>query len=53
MWSTTKGAGDAQTIQFMTFNNSKMYVLTVSTNLDDAAAAGLAQEMVSGWKWAA
>jgi len=53
VWSNTKDAGDAHTIQFMTFNNGKLFVLTVSTNLDDAAAAGLAQEFVSGWKWAA
>ncbi len=51
VWSITKDAGDAHTIQFMAFNGGKLYVLTVSTNRDDAAAATLSQQIVSGWKW--
>lgn len=52
VWSSTKGAGDAHTIQFMAFHNSKIYVVTVSTDLSEAKADALAQQVISGWKWA-
>ncbi|MFT3860112.1 hypothetical protein [Micropruina sp.] len=53
VWSTTKGAEDGHTIQFMAFNDSKIFVITVSTNRSDAKAADLAAQVLSGWKWAA
>ena len=53
VWSSTKGAGDAHTIQFMAFNGGKLAVLTVSSNRDETKAANLAQQVISGWKWAA
>lgn len=52
VWSHTKGAEKAHTIQFMAFNNGNMFVVTVSTNLADEKAAALAQQILSGWKWA-
>lgn len=53
VWSRTKGAEKAHTIQFITFNNNSMFVVTVSTNLDDTKADALAQQLIGGWKWAA
>lgn len=53
VWSHTKGAEKAHTIQFMAFSNGSLFVVTVSTNLDDADAATLAQQVIGGWKWAA
>ncbi len=52
VWSTTKGAGDAHTIQFMAFKDSKIFVVTVSSNLSTTKADSLAQQVISGWKWA-
>ncbi|HVK43538.1 MAG TPA: hypothetical protein VM429_01405, partial [Micropruina sp.] len=52
VWSTTKGANGAHTIQFMTFNDGKIFVITVSTNLGLAKADVLAQQILSGWQWA-
>lgn len=53
VWSRTKGAEKAHTIQFMAFNSDRMFVVTVSTNLTDAKAATLAQQVIGGWTWAA
>lgn len=53
VWSTTKGAEDAHTIQFMAFNSGNLSVLTVSSNRDASSASNLAQQVTSGWKWTA
>ena len=52
VWSRTKGAGDAHTIQFVAVNAGKLYIITVSSNSNETKAAALAQQVISGWKWA-
>lgn len=52
VWSRTKGAGDAHTIQFLAVNAEKLYIVTVSSNRSETKAGALAQQLISGWKWA-
>jgi hypothetical protein len=52
VWSVTKVAKNAHTIQFLAFARQKIYVLTVSTDLSRLKADDLAQSVVSGWAWA-
>lgn len=52
VWSRTKGAGDAHTIQFLAVNAGKLYIVTVSSNQSETKAGALAQQLISGWKWA-
>ena len=52
VWSVSKIADNAHTIQFAAFRSGNLYVVTVSTNLSDAKADTLAQQVISGWKWA-
>lgn len=52
VWSRTKGARDARTIQFVAVKAGKLYIVTVSSNSNETKAGALAQQVISGWKWA-